>query len=601
MLSGGAGRSLRIAVVDRDKCDPKKCSRECYRFCPPIRSGKEVIKFDEEGYPRIIEALCLGCGICAAKCPFKAITIVNLPKELEEDLVHQYGPNAFRLYRLPYLEAGSVVGLVGKNGVGKTTAMQILAKVPKPNLGKLEGEVDAEEVARQFRGTLIQDYFARVARGEIKVSYKPQYIDKIPKVVKGKVGEVLRKVAKPEKLEQVIDLFELRHLLDRDVSALSGGELQRLALAACISRDANTFLIDEPSSFLDIKQRFKAAAAIRSILSKDTRVLVCDHDLAVLDYLSDKIFVIYGRPGAFGVVSGPFGAREGINIFLQGYIPTENVRFRSEKIVFQARPPSSVEEAGGGVPLQWPAMTKSYEGFRLEVLEGRVFQGEVIGILGPNGIGKTTFIKLLAGIEESDEGYKLEFKSISYKPQYPEPRDELVETALREAAGSKFDTELYWDELIRPLGLERLFDRNMSDLSGGELQKVVTAEALSRDAEVYLLDEPSAYLDVEERFIITKVLRRVTMDRRAYTFLVDHDLMVLDFASSRLMVFSGEPGKHGVANPPTNLRDGFNSFLKEVGITFRRDPDTKRPRANKPGSQLDKMQKEAGEYYYLAA
>ena len=592
---------LRVAVIDREKCDPKKCSLQCIRFCPRVRSNIEAIKLGDDGYPVIIEPLCIGCGICAAKCPFKAITIVNLPRELEGDLVHQYGPNAFRLYRLPYLEAGSVVGLIGKNGVGKTTALQILAAFLKPNLGKLEGEVDFEEVARQFRGSLIQDYFSRVAQGEIKVSYKPQYIDKIPKIVKGKVGEVLKKIADSEKFEQVVEMFELGHLLDREVSALSGGELQRLALAACLSKDANAFLIDEPSSFLDIKQRFRAAAAIRSLPSQDVRVLVCDHDLAVLDYLSEKIFVIYGRPGVFGVVSGPFGAREGINIFLEGYIPTENVRFRSEKIVFQARPPLSVEETGGGIPLEWPEMSKSYEGFKLEVREGRVLQGEVIGILGPNGIGKTTFIKLLAGIEESDEEYKLEFKSVSYKPQYPEPRDILVEKALRDAAGSKFDSEFYWGELIKPLGLERLFDRNMSELSGGELQKASIAEALSRDAEIYLLDEPSAYLDVEERYLIAKVLKRITKDKMAYTFLVDHDLMVLDFASSRLMVFTGDPGKHGVANPPTDLRSGFNAFLKEVGITFRRDPDTKRPRANKPGSQLDKLQKEAGEYYYLAA
>ena len=592
---------LRVAVIDRERCDPKKCGLECIRFCPKVRSGVEVVKQGEDGYPIIVEALCIGCGICAAKCPFKAITIVNLPQELESDLTHQYGPNAFRLYRLPYPEPGSVIGLIGKNGTGKTTALQILARVLKPNLGKLDDDEGYEEVAKQFRGTLLQDYFSRMSRGEIKVSYKPQYIDKIPRIVKGKVGEILKKIADPSRLKNVIELFELGHLLDREVSALSGGELQRLALAACLSKDANTFIIDEPSSFLDIRQRFRAAAAIRSILGRDVRILVCDHDLAVLDYLSDKVFVLYGRAGVFGIVSGPFGVREGINIFLDGYIPSENVRFRSEKIVFQARPPSQLEVVESGMPLEWPEMTKTYEGFKLEVRSGRIYPGEVVGILGPNGIGKTTFIKLLAGIETSDEGYKLEFKSVSYKPQYPEARDAVVEQALREAAGSKFDTDLYWGELIKPLGLERLLDRNMRELSGGELQKVSIAETLSRDAEIYLLDEPSAYLDVEERYLIAKVLKRVTRDKRAYTFLVDHDLMVLDFASTRLMVFSGNPGIHGVANPPTDLRSGFNSFLKEVGITFRRDPDTKRPRANKPGSQLDKLQKAEGEYYYLAA
>jgi len=591
---------LRVAVLDRDRCDSRKCGQPCIRFCPRVRSGIEAIKMGGDGYPIIIEALCVGCGICASKCPFKAITIVNLPHELEKDLIHQYGVNAFRLYRLPYIESGAVIGLIGKNGIGKTTAIKILSGQLKPNLGKLDGEPELEEVARYFRGSLLQEYLIKLSRNEIKVSYKPQYIDKIPKVVRGKVGEILRRVA-GENFDKVVELFELRHLLDRDVSALSGGELQRLALAACLSRDANTFLIDEPSSFLDIRQRFRMASAIRSMIGDGRRILVCDHDLAVLDYLSDKIFVFYGRPGVFGVVSGPFSVREGINIFLNGYIPSENVRFRSERIVFHARPPSRVEEVEGGTPLYWPKMGKSYEGFSLEVHEGEVYPGEVIGILGPNGIGKTTFIKLLAGIERSDEGYELKFQSISYKPQYPEPRDAIVEDVLREAAGKRFESEIYRGEIIEPLSLDRLMDKNLMELSGGELQKVSIAEALSRDAEIYLLDEPSAYLDVEERYSITRVIKRIARDRRAYIFLVDHDLMVLDFASTRLMVFSGEPGRSGVANPPTDLRSGFNQFLREMGITFRRDAETKRPRANKPGSKLDRLQKQVGEYYYLGS
>ena len=589
---------LRVAVLDRDRCDSRKCGQPCIRFCPRVRSGIEAIKMGEDGYPIIIEALCVGCGICASKCPFKAITIVNLPHELEKDLIHQYGVNAFRLYRLPYIESGAVIGLIGKNGIGKTTAIKILSGQLKPNLGKLNGEPRLEEVARYFRGSLLQEYLIQLSKNEIKVSYKPQYIDKIPKVVRGKVGEILKRVA-GENFDKVVELFELRHLLDRDVSALSGGELQRLALAACLSRKANTFLIDEPSSFLDIKQRFRMASAVRSMIGDGRRILVCDHDLAVLDYLSDKIFVFYGRPGVFGVVSGPFSVREGINIFLNGYIPSENVRFRSERIVFHARPPSRVEEVEGGTPLYWPKMRKSYEGFSLDVHEGEVYPGEVIGILGPNGIGKTTFIKLLAGIERSDEGYELKFQSISYKPQYPEPRDAIVEDVLREAAGKRFESEIYRGEIIEPLSLDRLMDKNLMELSGGELQKVSIAEALSRDAEIYLLDEPSAYLDVEERYSITRVIKRIARDRRAYIFLVDHDLMVLDFASTRLMVFSGEPGRSGVANPPTDLRSGFNQFLREMGITFRRDAETKRPRANKPGSKLDRLQKQVGEYYYL--
>ncbi|MEM2665234.1 MAG: ribosome biogenesis/translation initiation ATPase RLI, partial [Nitrososphaerota archaeon] len=359
---------------------------------------------------------------------------------------------------------------------------------------------------------------------------------------------------------------------------------------------ANTFILDEPTSFLDIKQRFRAASAIRDA-SHEGMVLVSDHDLAVLDYTSDKIFVFYGEPGVYGIVAGPYGVREGINIFIEGYIPDENVRFRSERISFQLKPPTETYEEGY-LTLCWPSMTKTYDVFKLEVEEGCIYPGEVIGIVGPNGIGKTTFIKILAGIEKADREFQLPYRTISYKPQYPEVKDENVEAVLREAAGSKFDTDLYQSELIRPLGLHKLLEREVKELSGGELQKVAIAEALSKDAEIYLIDEPSAYLDVEERYTIAKLLKRITRERKAYTFLVEHDLMVLDFASSRLMVFSGEPGINGRASKPMDLRSGFNAFLKEMGVTFRRDHQTFRPRANKPDSRLDRQQKAMGEYYY---
>lgn len=535
---------------------------------------------------------------CVKKCPFQAITIVKLADELGKDLVHQYGVNSFRLYRLPYLERGKVIGLIGKNGIGKSTAIKILAGKIVPNLGKFEGGISWEDVARMFRGSLVQDYLMKLSEGNIKISYKPQYIDLIPKAVSGKVGEILSKIGSEEKLKKIVKDLGLENLVDRDVSVLSGGELQRLAIAACLLKDANAFLLDEPTSFLDIKQRYIVAAIIRNQASEDKMVMVCDHDLAVLDYMSDKVFVMYGDPGVYGVVAGPYGVREGINIFIEGYIPDENVKFRKERIEFHVKPPTEPIDTTE-IKMCWPRIVKKYEQFTLVVEEGYIHPGEVIGIVGPNGIGKTTFIKILAGIEKADTDFQPPLKEISYKPQYPEAVDKKVEDVLKKAAGSKFDTDIYQSEIIDELGLRKLLDRNLMELSGGELQKVSIAEALSRDADIYLIDEPSAYLDAEERYIVAKLLKRITKERKAYTFLVEHDLMVLDFASSRLMVFSGDPGVRGYASKPVDLRIGFNMFLKEMGITFRRDPQTLRPRANKPDSKLDRQQKAIGEYYYI--
>ncbi|MEM1967588.1 MAG: ribosome biogenesis/translation initiation ATPase RLI [Nitrososphaerota archaeon] len=594
-------RVLRVAVIDLDHCQPTKCGTPCIAFCPPVRNKIEAIKMGENGFPVINEELCIGCGICIAKCPFEAISIVNLPSELGEDLIHQYGVNSFRLYRLPFVEPGTVTGLLGRNGIGKSTALSILAGSLKPNLGRLEDGQGWEEVAKRFRGTLIQDYFRRMAEGRFQVAYKPQNITLIPRAVKGKVGEILTRIAGSRPIHEVVDQLELRHLLDRDVSALSGGELQRLAIAAAILRGGDCFIFDEPSSFLDVRQRVRAASAIRGLVeSGEARVFVADHDLSFLDYVSDTIFIFYGESGVYGVVSGPYSLSEGVNTYLEGYAPLDNVRFRNYEIAFSVHTPST-QDAGGGPSIYWLRMTKTYESFRLVVEEGYAKMGEVIGIVGPNGIGKSTFIKLLAGQEKDDEGNRIEYRSLSYKPQHPEPRDQLVIDALKEAAGRALDTELYRSEILKPLGLDRLLDRNLAELSGGELQRFAVAEALSREAEIYLLDEPSAFLDVEERYVVARLLKRLARERGAYIFLVEHDLMLIDFAATRLMVFSGRPGIEGYANPPMNLRDGFNRFLSELGITFRRDKKSNRPRVNKPGSRLDKAQKEMGEYYYVEA
>ena len=80
--------------------------------------------------------------------------------------------------------------------------------------------------------------------------------------------------------------------------------------------------------------------------------------------------------------------------------------------------------------------------------------------------------------------------------------------------------------------------------------------------------------------------------------IVEHDVMMVDYLSDRLIVFEGQPGRFGKASKPMGMREGMNRFLASVGVTFRRDPDTGRPRANKEGSVKDREQKERGEYYY---
>ncbi len=592
---------VRIAVLDEERCESKRCSRPCYRFCPPVRNKIEAIVFEGDK-PQIVESLCVGCGICVRKCPFKAISIVNLADELEEDCSHRFGPNTFKLFRLPTPSPGVVLGLLGQNGIGKTTALHILSGEIKPNLGKYDKPPDWVQLIQHFRGSTLQEYFQRLSEGKLKVVHKPQYVDRISRVVSGKVGELLEKVDERHKLNQLTENLQLETIWNRKLKVLSGGELQRVAVAASICREADVYLFDEPASYLDVKQRLQIARAIRTLKQDGKTVIVAEHDLAILDYLSDQICVFYGEPGVYGVVSHVHGVRVGINIYLEGYIPDENVRFRKESIIFHVKPPSAGLTVGEPL-LQWSKIKKSFGEFNFQAVAGEIKRGEVVGMFGPNGIGKTTFVKILAGIEKTDSGETSaeEGLKVSYKPQYISPQyGGTVEELLKETAEKEFQTSLYHSQILQPLEMQLLLDRNVTELSGGELQRVAIAACLSREAELYLLDEPSAYLDVEDRLSVARTIRHVIENRKVSAFVVEHDVVAQDFIADRLMIFTGEPGIQGFANEPTDLRNGMNDFLKDMEITFRRDPQTRRPRVNKEGSRLDREQKGIGEYYYLS-
>ncbi|HPU90648.1 MAG TPA: ribosome biogenesis/translation initiation ATPase RLI [Methanofastidiosum sp.] len=590
---------MRIAVIDYDKCQPKKCNLLCLNYCPGPRMNEETIIVDEEtNKPVISEVLCTGCGICIHKCPYKAISIVNLPEELSQP-IHQYGPNTFRLYRLPIPKEGKVLGLIGQNGVGKTTAIRILSGELYPNMGDFSSK-ERKNLTSYFRGTELQGYFEKIETSNIKSSLKPQYVDKLSQVVKGNTRDLLQKVDERGVSKELINELDLKDALDKDISVLSGGELQRVAVIASMSKNADIYFLDEPSSYLDIKQRLNVAKAIRNLAEQKT-VVVIEHDLAILDYLSDYIHILYGQPGVYGIVSTPLGVRVGINMYLDGYIKEDNIRFRDESIKFYQKEDKTLKSRK--VLLEYPSFEKTFDSFSLKTESGTLHKGEVIGIVGPNATGKSTFIKILAGVLDPDNGDKFETElKISYKPQYIKRDYEgTVRNLLSEVAKEKFFTNIYKAEILRPLDIDPIMDNSVSELSGGELQRVAIAVCLSQDADLYLFDEPSAYLDIEQRLNFSKVLRRFIGDKELMAMIVEHDLVSLDYTSDRAVVFSGKPSVLGVASQPLSLRDGMNRFLKEIGITFRREPESGRPRSNKIDSQKDREQKSSGEYYYFKA
>lgn len=587
---------MRIAIVHKDRCHSKKCGTECIIYCPRVRTGDETVIIGEEGKAVISEELCVGCGICIKKCPFDAIDIVSLPEELEHP-THRYGMNGFALYGLPIPLEGKVTGILGANGIGKSTAVKILSGQLRPNLGNFDTEVAWEEIFKRYAGTELFDYLQTVSKKSLKIASKPQYIDYIPKLFTGTVRELLKKTDERNKLSEMLPALKLNAILDHEISTLSGGELQRVAIAACLARDADLYFLDEITPFLDIYQRIAAAKLIRE-LAADRPVVVVEHDLAILDMLADTVHVGYGKPAVFGIITRPKGVRVGINQYLEGFLTEENVRFRTTQVVFEKR----AHDKGSNREdlFQIPEMTKEYESFHLTVSGGTIRSGEVLGVVGANGMGKSTFAKLLAGVETPTTGTMETSLRISYKPQYIKAdTSDSVEMYLRRCT-TKYDTSYYQHEIIESLSLEPILQSSVDTLSGGELQRVTIAGCLSREADVYILDEPSAHLDVEQRVKVTRMIKHHAEGKQVGIMVIDHDIYLIDMISERILVFEGEPGISGTAAGPFKMRDGMNRFLDALGVTFRRD-QSGRPRINKPGSFLDREQKGTGEFYYYTA
>nr|QBH22567.1 ribosome biogenesis/translation initiation ATPase RLI [Philasterides dicentrarchi] len=586
----------------------------------------------------ISEILCVGCNLCVKKCPYQAIKIINLPQNLSSQVTHRYGKNAFKLHRLPTPRQGQVLGLVGTNGIGKSTALRILSGDLKPNLGEYDKNIEWKDVIKSklFKGGELQNFFTNLLENSLSTQMKPQYVDSIPKglpkavrefsvkqIIDNKVKGVENRIKKEngdseddkkradEKIEefraivdQLYEELELKHLHDRIVGKeqLSGGELQRFAIMITAISMKNILMFDEPSSYLDIKQRLRAAKVIRNIVERDssTYIIAVEHDLSVLDYLSDFICCLYGEQAAYGIVTMPFTVREGINVFLAGNIPTENMRFRDYELTFKVQQDLDTNKKQDIISsYKYPAMEKKLGSFELQVDAGQFLDSQIIVLLGQNGTGKTTFIKMLAGKDKAYHGQIPEL-SVSYKPQTINPKWEgTVRELLQTRVQDKYMHPQFQTDVAKPMMLDEIIENHVKALSGGELQRVAICLALCMPAIVYLIDEPSAYLDSEQRIITAKVIKRFIINAKRCGFIVEHDFIMATYLADFVIVYEGTPGQKCKANTPQDLVSGMNRFLSLMAVSFRRDPTNFRPRINKANSEKDREQKLAGNYFCL--
>ncbi|MEM1687788.1 MAG: ribosome biogenesis/translation initiation ATPase RLI [Nanopusillaceae archaeon] len=583
----------RIAIVDRERCKaPQKCNYICISVCPVQRNKKPIFNIVNEK-PTIDEVLCIGCGICVKKCPFKAINIINISKEPNSGLVFQYGPNTFRLYGLPLIKVGNIVGIIGRNGIGKSTAISLLAGILKPNFGQYNKNFENKEIISNFRGTELQKYFERLYNNQIKISYKPQNIFIFLKFYGDKtVNELIRELSGDDQ-NKIIEEYSLEKILNRRIKELSGGELQKIVFIFSIYKKHDVLLIDELTNYLDIYERIKLASKILDLKDLGDSILIIDHDLSFINSLADIIHIVYGVQKAYGIFSTPIGTSEGINQYLEGYIKKENLKIRDKAIRFEVKP--YTDKKIGEKIVEWKNLKVKLDGFTLESESGFIREREIIGVIGRNGIGKSTFAKLISG-ELNFEGILSKKCTLSYKKQYFDFSDLniTVEEFIRQYNP---DYRKYYEEYLIRLNLSDLLDHKVNTLSGGELQTLYCFSTLVKEADLYVLDEPFAFLDIEQRINLAKFIRDIIKSKDKAALVIDHDIVLLDYIADNMLIFDGEPGVKGIIYGPLDNKIAFNKFLEIINVTIRRDEVNKIPKINKLNSYLDRMQKLRKEYY----
>lgn len=369
-----------------------------------------------------------------------------------------------------------------------------------------------------------------------------------------------------DSMEELIEDLDMTSMLDTCVTDLSDAELQRFAIASTIVQMADVYLFDEPTIFLDARQKYQVARVILSVVKPDRYVCITDNDMSVLDLVCDHILYT-GEETTSG------------EVHLDHYPLT--LEELSEEIV---TPPT----------YRYPeTVVKGFGTFSLHVMGGDLRSSEITVVLGNMHTGKTLFLEWLNRISVGQDFSHKDQKMIKC-----ENRHDTVATHLYRLIRFSSLDRVFQELVLKPLGIVKILDKRIKEVSQSTLQKIAIATCLGQEgARVFLLDEPSIHLDARERVIAAQTIKRFIAYSRKAALVVEQDFMMATYLADRVIVVQGEPGVQSTVNSPVLMSNGVNQYLSDLNITCRSNRFTSLARMNKPRSVEDEEQKTGGHFF----
>ena len=502
------------------------------------------------------------------------------------------------------IRPGEFVLVVGPSGSGKSTFLRCLnGLVPHFYGGRWAGRADI----------LGRDPVALAPRGMadlVGFVFQDPEAQFVVDTVEDELAFAMENFALPpatmrKRVEEVLDQMTIAHLRDRRIGTLSGGEKQRVAIAAVLALQPEILVLDEPTSQLDPQAAEEVLVALRH-LNEDLglTVVLSEHRLERVVQYADRVIYMpaLGQPPILDEPRAVMAALPLVPPLIElgrklGWLPLPLTikegrvfaRGLGEKISKSANQQigkSASQQIAKAPVISAKGIQYAYDGHA--ALRGVSFEaaaGEFVALMGRNGSGKSTLLKQVVGLLKPDQGQVVVsgldtrraalddvIRTVGYVPQHPGALL-FQETLADELAFTRRSHRMSPDPegdraLLARLGLEGLGDRNPRDLSGGEQQRAALAAILVADPTIILLDEPTRGLDYEQKHRLAGLLREMKRERRTI-IMATHDVELAAACADRVVLMA--EGQIVVDGPARNVMSDSLVFSSQINKLFR-DP-----------------------------